>query len=134
MVGAPRPRREEGAYCKIGTFVLSTQPTNASHKSNPPPWVTWEVVTGVEDYPVEGCHCTHWITGLWSTQAYVEGIVPKVAWHWGSDSSVINDPHGEPGRAPLYVGLLSTWGSVDCDLMFFPNSEEGSFFGDCSRH
>jgi hypothetical protein len=28
---------------------------------------------------------------------------------------------GEPGRrTPLYVGLLSAWGPVDSDLMFFP--------------
>ena len=44
----------------------------------------------------------------------------KAAWHWCRDCSVLNDPHGEPGRTPLYVGLLSTWGSVDGDLIFFP--------------
>jgi hypothetical protein len=60
--------------------------------------------------------------------------VLKAAWHWGSDSSVINDPLGEQGRTPMYVGLLSTWGSVDGDLMFFPILEDGSFFGDSSRH
>jgi len=49
----------------------------------------------------------------------VEGIVPKAAWRWGRDSSVVNDPLGEPGRTPLYVGLPSAWGSVDGDLMFF---------------
>jgi hypothetical protein len=52
----------------------------------------------------------------------------KAAWHC-SDSSVINDPLGKQGRTPLYVGLLSTWGSMDGDLMFFPNLEEGSFLG-----
>jgi hypothetical protein len=31
----------------------------------------------------------------------VEGIVLKAAWHWVSDSSVVNDPLGEPGRTPL---------------------------------
>jgi len=40
---------------------------------------------------------------LWSTQAKVEGIMLKAAWHWGSDSSVVNDPHGEPGHTPMYV-------------------------------
>jgi hypothetical protein len=50
----------------------------------------------------------------------MEGIVLKAAWHWGSDSSVVNDPLGEQGRTLLYVGLLSTWGSVDGDLMYFP--------------
>ena len=38
----------------------------------------------------------------------------------GRDCSVLNDPHGEPGCTPLYVGLLSTWDSVDGDLIFFP--------------
>jgi hypothetical protein len=85
-------------------------------------------------YPVEGCHYTHALTGLWSTQAKVEGNVPKAAWHWGGDSSVVNEPLGEQGRTPLYVGPLSTWGFVDGDLMFFPILEEGSFFGDSSRH
>jgi hypothetical protein len=77
---------------------------------------------------VEGCHCIHWLMGLWSTQAKVKGIMPKAAWHWGSDTSALNDPLGEQGRTPLYVGLLSKWGSVDGDLMFFPILEEGSFF------
>jgi hypothetical protein len=79
--------------------------------------------------PVEGCHYTHWLMGLWSAQAKVEGIMLKAAWHWGSDSSIDNDPVGEPGRTPLYVGLLSAWGgSMDGDLTFFPILEEGSFF------
>jgi len=52
-------------------------------------------------YPVEGYYDTHWLMGLWSTQAKVEGIVQKAAWHWGSDSSVIKDPLGEPGCTPL---------------------------------
>jgi len=30
-----------------------------------------------------GVATTHWLTGLWSTEAKVEGIVPKAAWHWG---------------------------------------------------
>jgi len=51
---------------------------------------------------------THWLTGLWSTHAKVEGIVLKAAWHWGSDISVVNDCLGEPGRTTLYVGLPST--------------------------
>jgi len=57
--------------------------------------------------------------GLWSTPAKVEGIMLRAAWHWGRDSSVVNDPLGEPGRTPSYVGLLSAWGSVDGDLMSF---------------
>ena len=49
----------------------------------------------------------------------------KAAWHWGSDCSVVKDPLAESGRTPLYVGLPSTWGSVNSDLMFFPFSWEG---------
>jgi len=45
--------------------------------------------------------------------------MPKAAWHWGTDSIVINDPLGEPGHTPLYVGLPSAWGFMDGDLMFF---------------
>jgi hypothetical protein len=66
-----------------------------------------------------GVATTHWLMGLWSTQAKVEGIVPKAAWHWIRDSSVVNDPLWEPGCTPLYVGLPSAWGSVDGGLMFF---------------
>ena len=39
----------------------------------------------------------------------------KAAWYWGSDCSVANNPLGEPGHTPLYVGLPTTWGSVDGD-------------------
>jgi hypothetical protein len=48
----------------------------------------------------------------------MEGIVLKAAWHWGSDSSIVNDPPGEPGRA---LFIPSTWGSVDGDRMFSPH-------------
>jgi len=33
-------------------------------------------------HPDEGCYDTWWLTGLWSTQAKVEGIMLKAAWHW----------------------------------------------------
>ena len=58
-------------------------------------------------YPVEGYYDTHWLTGLWSTQAKMEGIMLKAAWHWGSDSSDINNRLGEPGHSLFYVGLPS---------------------------
>jgi hypothetical protein len=45
--------------------------------------------------------------------------------HWVNDSSVVNDPRGEQDRTPLRAGRLSTWGSVDGDLMFFPILEGG---------
>jgi hypothetical protein len=77
------------------------------------------VVTGVKGYPDECYYVTRWLTGLWSTQAKMEGIVLKAAWHWGSDCSVVNDPFGEPGSTPSY-GLPSAWGSVDGDRKFFP--------------
>jgi len=68
---------------------------------------------------------THWLTGLWSTQAKVEGITPRAAWHWGRDSSVVNDPLGEPGHTPLYVELPSAWGSLDGD----PFCRKAPFWG-----
>jgi len=33
----------------------------------------------------------------------VEGIVPKAAWHWGGDISVVNDPLEEPIECMTYV-------------------------------
>ena len=72
----------------------------------------------MEGHPVEGYYDTRWLTGLWSTQAKVEGIMLRDGWHWGSGGSVINDPLGEPGHTPLYVGVLSLWGSVDGDQTF----------------
>jgi len=81
-------------------------------------------------HPVEGYYDTHWIKGLWPTQAKVEGIILKTAWRWGSDSCVVNDPLGEKGHTPLYVGLPYAWGSVDGDQMYSPLSWEGSLNGD----
>ena len=85
-------------------------------------------------YPDEGCYDTRWLTGLWSTQAKMEGIMLKAAWHWGRDCSVLNDLLGEPGHPPLYVGLPSTWGSVDGDLIFFPFFVGGLLIGDPDRY
>jgi len=127
----------------------STQPLTemstrriASHKSNSSsvpqgyvnsystlPSVTRVAVTGVEGYPGEGYYNTCWLMGLWSTQAKVEGIVLKAVWNWGRVCSVINEPLGEPGCTPLYVGLLSAWGSVDGDLILFPFLWEGFLLG-----
>jgi hypothetical protein len=59
------------------------------------------------------------LTGLWSTQAKVEGIMLRAAWCCGRDSSVVNDHRGESVFTPLYVGLPSVCSSVDGDLMFF---------------
>ena len=85
-------------------------------------------------YPVEGYNDICWLTGQWSTQATVEGVVLKAAWHCGSDSSVINNPFGEPCHTALYVGLLSVWASVGGDHMFFPISWESSLTGDFDRY
>jgi hypothetical protein len=85
-------------------------------------------------YPVESYYDTRWLTGPCSTQAKVEGIVLKAAWHSGRDSNVINDPLGEPGRTPMYVGLLSTWGSVDSECTFSSLSWEGFLTGNSNRY
>ena len=71
-------------------------------------------------YTVEGYHDIHWLAWLWSAQVKVEGIVLKAACHWGSNSSVVNNPLGEPGHTPFYVGFPSTQGFLDSDSMFFP--------------
>jgi len=112
--------------------ATNSKTTDASHKSNPLsvlhgyvdsnstlPWVKWEAVTSVQCIPCRGL-LLHMLTGLWSTQANVESIMLKAAWHWGSDSSVANNPLGEPGRTQKYAGLVSTWGSVDSDCTFSP--------------
>jgi hypothetical protein len=57
----------------------------------------------------------------------------KAAWHWGSDSIVINDPLGGPGFTPLYVGLPSVRGCVDGDHLFSPFLWEGSLSGDLTN-
>ena len=85
-------------------------------------------------YSEEGCYDTGWLTGLWSTQAKVEGILPKDAWHWGRECSALNDPLEEPGRHPLYVGLPSTWSSVNGDQMFSPFFVGSLFIGDPDRY
>jgi len=72
----------------------------------------------VEGTPAEGYYDICWLTGLWCTQAKVEGIVLNSAWQWGSSSSVVNDPLGEPPRTLLYIGLPSALGSVDGDHTF----------------
>ena len=84
-------------------------------------------------YPDEGCYDTAWITGLCSTQAKVEGIVLKAAGHWGRNCSIVNDLLGEPGCTPFYVGLPSTWGSVEGDQMFSPFFVRGLLVGDSDR-
>ena len=80
-------------------------------------------------HPVEGYYYTRMLTGLWSTQAKVEGSVLKATCHWGSNGSVTNSALGEAGRTPLYVGLASVWGSVGREC--FPYvSWESSLNGD----
>ena len=115
-------------------------PHIASHKSNPSSalrsimdsYSTLGHVGGGNScggYTLMGVAMTHWLTGLWSTPAKKEGIMPKAAWHWGRDSSVINKCLGEPGCNPLYVAHPSAWGSVDGDLMFFSICRRASFWG-----
>ena len=85
-------------------------------------------------HPVAGYYDRRRLTGICFTQAKVEGIVLKAARHWGSDCSDANDPLGEPGRTPLYVGLPSTWGSVDGDFMFSPHFLGVLLFGASDRY
>jgi hypothetical protein len=80
-------------------------------------------------YPEEGCYNTGWLMGLWSTQAKVEGTVLKAAWHWGIESSVVNDPLGEPGHTSLFVGLPSTLGLWTVTKYFSQFLREGSLLG-----
>jgi len=80
-------------------------------------------------YPDEGYNDTCWLPRLWSTQTKVEGIMLNAAWHWGSDSSVINDPLGEPGHTPLNGGLLSAQGLREWQQCSPCISWEGSFLG-----
>jgi hypothetical protein len=89
----------------------------------------WEAITVVDGNPDGGCYDTSWLMGVWSTQAKVEGIVLKAAWHGGIDSSVVDNPLGEPGWTPLYVGLPSAWGSVDGDFRFSPICRRAPFWG-----
>ena len=37
------------------------------------------------------------------------------------DEAINLFPLAEPGRTPLYVGLVSAWGSVDSDCTFSPH-------------
>jgi len=73
-------------------------------------------------YPVEGYYDTYWLMELWSTQARVESIMLKAAWHWGSNSSVANNYLGEPGHIQLYVCLScmggAQWMVSICFLLF----------------
>jgi len=46
------------------------------------------------------------LTGLWYSQAKVEGTVLKATRNWDSNSSVVNGPHVEPGRTPFYVHCM----------------------------
>jgi len=72
--------------------------------------------------------------GLWSTQAKVEGIVPKAAWQWGRDSSVVNNPLGEPDHTPLYVGLRLHGALWKVTICFSLLCRRAPFFGDYGRH
>jgi hypothetical protein len=74
-------------------------------------------------YPVGVCYDTRWLTGLWSTGAKVEGIMPMTAWYWGRHSSVFKDSLGVPSRTPLYVGIPSTWVSWTVTLCFSSKNE-----------
>ena len=67
------------------------------------PWVTWEAVTGVAGILCRGLLQHMLANGALVYTSHVESIMLKSAWHWDSDSSVINDPHGEPRHTLLCV-------------------------------
>ena len=62
-------------------------------------------------HSLEDYYDTRWLTGLWFTEAKVDSIVWKAAWHWGSDSSVVKRlpwgtrPHPIVCRLSVRVGL-----------------------------
>jgi len=141
-IGFSVKRLSNNSNSGIGSYLLSCKFHNESNLSdtqppiNPTPhpylrvlWIHTLLYPGScgrrwqlwRAYPDEGFYDTCWLTGLWSTQAKVEGNVLKAAWHCGSYSSVVNDPLGEPGRTPLYVGLPSAWGSVWQWPIVFPH-------------
>jgi len=61
-------------------------------------------------YPDESCYDTLANGTLVVYPSQVELIMPKAAWLWGRDCSVVNDPLGDPGCTPLYVDFPSNWG------------------------
>jgi hypothetical protein len=44
--------------------------------------------------------------------------VPRAAWHWGGDSSAVDDPLRAPGSIPLYLCLPLLRGSAGGDYYF----------------
>jgi hypothetical protein len=57
----------------------------------------------------EGSNMYRRLTGEWSTQANASGILPRVEWHWGVDSSAINYPLGHQAeRHCIYA--IPLWG------------------------
>jgi hypothetical protein len=123
-----------------GSKILSNV-GNTSHKSNPS-----SICRGIIDLYCTQVHVgggnscggytlmgvgydTRWLAGLWSTQAKAEGIVLRAAWHWGRDSSVVNDPLREADCTPLYVGLRVCVGLCGRWPYVFPHMQEGSFLG-----
>jgi hypothetical protein len=44
--------------------------------------------------------------------------VPRAAWHWGGDGSVVSCPLGTPGGTPWYLCYLPVRGSVGSDHYF----------------
>jgi hypothetical protein len=71
-------------------------------------WITWEVVTVVGGILRYGLLRHMLANGALVYPTQGGRYRAEVAWHWGGDFSVVNDPLGEPGRTPLYtyVGLL----------------------------
>jgi len=83
------------------------------------------------EYLVEGYHDTRWLTGLWSTQAKVEGTVLKAAWQLGSDTSFINVLLVEPGHTTPFCPQGAPWMVTVC---FSSILWEGFLTGDSDRY
>ena len=75
--------------------------------------------------PGEGYYDTRWLNGPWSTQAKVEGIVLKAAWHWRSNSSVVNAPLGKPGHTQ-HMSVFRTRGTPWTVTVVFLVSRDSS--------
>ena len=81
-------------------------------------------------YPIEGYYVTRWLTGLWFTQAKVEGILLKAACYWGSNSSVISNHLREPGHTPFRPRRVP-WAMTK---QFFPVLWDSSLTGDSKKY
>ena len=85
-------------------------------------------------YPIEGYYDTCWLTGLWSNQAEVEGIVPKATWHWVVTAMSKTIPLGNQA-APHCMKAFRPRGALWTVTLCFPTiSWENSLTGDSESY